>query len=55
MPLYLQSRAPRPALTRAGLYRLAVPALLVTFAVLTAGLLLLAGGVLLGIVPYPGK
>lgn len=49
------TRGPRPPLTHTGFYRLAVPILLVALGMVTAGLLLLAGGVLLGIVPYPGR
>lgn len=55
MPPRAPWRAPRPAITKAMLYRRAVPALLFSLAAVTVILLLLAGGVLLGIVPYPGK
>lgn len=48
-------RAPRPSLTRATFYRTAVPVLLIVLAGLTVVVLLLAGGVLLGIIPYPGR
>lgn len=48
-------RAPRPPLTRATFYRTAVPVLLIVLAGLTVVVLLLAGGVLLGIIPYPGR
>ena len=48
-------RAPRPALARAPLYRAAVPVIMIALGVVTLVLLLLAGGVLLGIVPYPGR
>ena len=48
-------RAPRPALTRAPLYRAAVPVIVIALGVVTLALLLLAGGVLLGIVSYPGR
>lgn len=48
-------RVPRAAVTQARLYRLAVPLLLVALGLVTAALLLLAGGVLLGLVPYPGR
>ncbi len=48
-------RAQRPPLTRARLYRTLVPLALVVLAVVTVVVLILAGGVLLGIVPYPGK
>ncbi len=51
----MRRRVARPALTRAPLYRLAVPVMLVALAVVTVGLLMLAGGILLGIVPYPGR
>ncbi len=48
-------RASRPALARAPLYRAAVPVIVIALGVVTLVLLLLAGGVLLGIVPYPGR
>ncbi len=48
-------RAPRPALTGVALYRLAVPVVLALLAAVMVALLLLAGGVLLGVVPYPGR
>ena len=48
-------RAPRPAMARAPLYRAAVPVIVIALGVVTLVLLLLAGGVLLGIVPYPGR
>ena len=48
-------QAPRPALARASLYRAAVPVIVIALGVVTLVLLLLAGGVLLGIVPYPGR
>ena len=48
-------RAPRPVLPRAPLYRAAVPVIVIALGVVTLVLLLLAGGVLLGIVPYPGR
>ncbi len=48
-------RAPRPARSRAPLYRVAVPIILVVLGAVTLVLLALAGGVLLGIVPYPGR
>lgn len=48
-------RAPRPALTRARAYRMLVPALLVVLAAIAAIVLVLAGGVLLGLIPYPGR
>jgi hypothetical protein len=44
-----------PAITRAALYRLAVPTALLILGLLAAVVLLLAGAVLLGIVPYPGR
>lgn len=48
-------RAPRPLLTRARAYRLVVPAVLVALALGTVVVLMLAAGVLLGILPYPGR
>lgn len=48
-------RAPRPPMTQTRLYRVLVPAALVTLALTAAVILVLAGGVLVGIVPYPGK
>jgi len=48
-------RAARPALTRALAYRVLIPALLVVVAVGTVVILILAGGVLLGVLPYPGR
>lgn len=48
-------RVPRPALTRTRFYRAAVPVFLVVLAGVMLLLLLLAAGVLLGILPYPGK
>lgn len=50
-----RSRAPRPAITRRRLYRIGVGAALVVLAVGTAVVLALAAGVLLGILPYPGR
>jgi len=55
MPHPRSRRAPRPALSRAPLYRVAVPVILVVLGMITLALLALAGGVLLGIVPYPGR
>ncbi len=49
------TRGSRPPLTRSRLYRALVPAALVTLAVVAAGILVLAGGMLLGLVPYPGR
>ena len=49
------SRAPRPALTRATFYRTAVPVLLIVLAVVTVIVLVVAGGVLFGIIQYPGR
>lgn len=49
------NRVPRPSVTRVRVYRLAVPLLLLGLGLVTAALLLLAGGVLLGIIPYPGR
>lgn len=48
-------RAPRPAITRARFYRAAVPIALVILGILMVAVLILAGGVLLGILPYPGR
>ncbi len=48
-------RAQRSPLTRGRLYRTLVPLALAVLAVITVVILILAGGVLLGIVPYPGK
>lgn len=48
-------QAPRPPLTRATFYRTAIPVLLIVLAVATVIVLLLAGGVLFGIITYPGR
>ena len=48
-------RAPRPVLTQEKGYRMLVPALLVVLALITAVILVLAGGVLFGLIPYPGR
>lgn len=48
-------RAPRPALTKARGYRMLMPVLLAFLALLTLVVLILAGGVLFGLIPYPGK
>jgi len=52
-----QERRPRrrPALTRSRLYRLLVPAAVVLVAAGTLIVLALAAGVLLGVLPYPGR
>ncbi len=42
-------------MTRARAYRLAVPLLMAALAVGTLIVLVLAGGVLLGFIPYPGR
>ncbi len=55
MSLLRPRRAPRPALARAPFYRVAVPVIVVALGLITLALMLLAGGVLLGIVPYPGR
>ncbi|MEX0765683.1 MAG: hypothetical protein ACRDFA_00235 [bacterium] len=44
-------RAQRPALTRSPGYRLVVPVLLVGVALVTVVVLILAGGVLFGLIP----
>lgn len=54
VPLRLR-RVERPALTRSSLYRLAVPIALVVLGAVMLALLVLAGGVLLGLLPYPGR
>jgi hypothetical protein len=48
-------RAPRPELTRARGYRILVPVLLAVLTLVTIIVLALAGGVLLGVIPYPGR
>jgi len=48
-------RAGRPPLTRARAYRTLVPVALAVLAAVTAGVLIVAAGVLLGIIPYPGR
>ncbi len=48
-------RAPRPPLTRARLYRVVVPFLLVVLAAATGVLVIVVAGVLLGLVPIPGR
>lgn len=48
-------RAMRPAITQAKIYRTAVPAALLILATAAVILLILAAGVFLGLVPYPGK
>ncbi len=49
------SHAPRASLRRARAYRFVVPAVLVVLALGTVVVLIVAGGVLLGLVPYPGR
>lgn len=48
-------RVRRHPLTQVRLYRMVVPLLLTVLGLLSAALLLVAGGVMLGIVPYPGR
>lgn len=48
-------RAPRPPLTRARLYRAVVPLFLIVLATTTVGLVIFAIGLLLGLVPLPGR
>jgi len=48
-------RVARPASSRSPLYRLVVPAALVLLGAVMLALLLLAGGVLLGVLSYPGR
>lgn len=48
-------RAPRPVLAQEKGYRILVPALLVVLVLITAVILVLAGGVLVGLIPYPGR
>ncbi|HET6781743.1 MAG TPA: hypothetical protein VFH67_06580 [bacterium] len=48
-------RATRPALSKARGYRVIVPALLAVLALITVVVLVLAGGVLFGLIPYPGR
>ena len=49
------SRVRRPALVRARWYRWIVPAAVIAVGAGTLIVLALAAGVLLGIVPYPGR
>ncbi len=48
-------RAPRPPLTRARLYRVVVPFILVVLAAATGVLVIVVAGLLLGLVPIPGR
>ncbi len=48
-------RAPRPALTRAPAYRAFIPVLLLVLVIVMLAIVMLAGGVLLGLLPYPGR
>lgn len=48
-------RAPRPELSQARGYRVLVPVLLAVLALIMVVMLVLAGGVLFGVIPYPGK
>ncbi len=48
-------RVLRPVLTRAKIYRVAVPGLIAILVTATIVLLILAGGILLGLVPYSGR
>lgn len=48
-------RVPRPQLTQARGYRILVPMALVLLTLVTIVVLALAGGVLLGVIPYPGR
>lgn len=48
-------RARRHPLAHVPVYRVAVPLLIVLVGIGTVVILILAGGVLLGVVPYPGR
>ena len=50
-----RSRRRRPSLTRSRWYRLLVPVTVVLVAAGTLIVLALAAGVLLGVLPYPGR
>jgi hypothetical protein len=41
--------------TRGRLYRALVPGVLIALAVITLAVLVLASGVLVGLIPYPGR
>lgn len=51
----MSARAARPALTRARAYRTLVPVVLALVGLGTIVVLVLAAGVLLGLLPYPGR
>jgi hypothetical protein len=48
-------RVPRPPLTRAPGYRIGVPLLIALVGLAALAVLVLAAGVLLGLIPYPGR
>ncbi len=48
-------RALRPPLTRARLYRVVVPFILIVLAAATGVLVIVVAGLLLGLVPVPGR